>query len=161
MKKKYYLISSFLLLILINGCAGYEPIFSSTNLQFKIANYTIEGNKTLGNIIYSKLYNVSKSRKDNQNIKNIDLYIKVTQEKQPTSKNSAGKILEYKITLKTEVKIVDFLTDKKLLDQTLTSSTSYNTQDQYSETISLENKAIENLVDGTYQELLIKLSQII
>ena len=161
MKKIYYLIPSLILFLLINGCAGYETIFSSTNLQFKISNFTIEGNKTLGNMVYSKLYNISKSKKDEQNIKNIDLYIKVTKEKRPTSKNSAGKILEYKIILKTEVKIIDFITEEKLIDQIFTSSTSYKAQNQYSDTINLENKSIENLIDGTYQELLIKLSQII
>ena len=34
-------------------------------------------------------------------------------------------------------------------------------QSQYSDTVTLENKSIENLIDGTYQELLIRLSQII
>ena len=161
MKKIYYLIPSLILFLLINGCAGYETIFSSTNLQFKISNFTIEGNKTLGNMVYSKLYNISKSKKDEQNIKNIDLYIKVTKEKRPTSKNSAGEILEYKIILKTEVKIIDFITEEKLIDQIFTSSTSYKAQNQYSDTINLETKSIENLIDGTYQELLIKLSQVI
>ena len=31
------------MLICINGCAGYEPIFSSSNLQFKITDYVIKG----------------------------------------------------------------------------------------------------------------------
>ena len=44
MKKKAYPIFSFILLIIINGCTGYEPIFGSTNLQFKIADYSILGN---------------------------------------------------------------------------------------------------------------------
>ena len=53
MKKIAYSIFLFILLIFINGCAGYEPIFGSTNLQFEIADYSIEGNKILGNKIYS------------------------------------------------------------------------------------------------------------
>jgi len=32
-------------------------------------------------------------------------------------------------------------------------------QDQYSETLKLENKSIENLIDKTYKEFLIKLSE--
>ena len=39
------------------------------------------------------------------------------------------------------------------------SFSSYKVQDQYSETIKLENKATDNLVDETYQDLLIKLSE--
>ena len=63
MKKTSYLFISFIILINIVACAGYEPIFSSTNLEFKIADYSISGDKKLGNQIYSKLYNLSRSNK--------------------------------------------------------------------------------------------------
>ena len=43
------------ILLFLNACAGYKPIFTSTNLQFEITNYSVEGNKTLGNKIYDKL----------------------------------------------------------------------------------------------------------
>ena len=41
----------------------------------------------------------------------------------------------------------------------LLSSSSYKVQDQHSETIKLENRTIENLINKTYQDLLIKLSE--
>ena len=110
MKKITYLIFTFVLLIFINGCTGYNPIFGSENLQFKIADYSIEGNKILGNKIYSKLYSLSKSVKDNQNVKNIGFLINTSKNKVATSKNSAGKILKYKITLNTDVIVTDFIT---------------------------------------------------
>ena len=77
MKKISYLIFSFVLIILVNACAGYEPIFGSKNLQFSIKDYLIEGDKTLGKNIYSKLYKLSDTSKNNENIKNVDLVIKV------------------------------------------------------------------------------------
>ena len=61
MKKVIYLIIPLILLSCINACSGYKPIFGSSNLQFEIADYVIEGNKKLGNEIYSKLYNLSNS----------------------------------------------------------------------------------------------------
>ena len=63
MKKKTYLIFLFILLVLFNGCSGYKPIFSSTNFDFAIGNYSIQGNKLLGNKIYSQLYILSQSNK--------------------------------------------------------------------------------------------------
>ena len=45
MKKIFYLLISLILLINISACTGYEPIFSSTNLKFKIADYSISGDK--------------------------------------------------------------------------------------------------------------------
>ena len=110
MKKITYPIFLLILLIFINGCVGYEPIFGSTNLQFEIADYSIEGNKILGNKIYSKLYSLSKSKKDDQNLRSVDLVIKVSKDKNVSTKDSTGKILQYKITLNTDVKVTDFIT---------------------------------------------------
>ena len=158
MKKITYLISTFVLLIFVSECSGYKPIFSSENLKFKIANYTIEGDKILGKKIYSKLYALSKSSKQDPNARNIDIIINVSKDKNTMSKDSSGKILEYKITLNTKVNVKDFQTDKNILNQNFVSSLTYKIQNQYSDTIKLENKSIENLINKTYQELLIKLS---
>ena len=157
MKKKTHKIYSFIILIFINGCVGYEPIFRSGNIQFKIADYSVHGNKILGNKIYSKLHKMSKSKKDDQNVRSISLLIDISKDKDATSKDSTGKILEYRITLNTNIDVKDFITNNKILNQTFTSSLTYKTQDQYSDTIDLENKSIENLIDKTFQELFIKL----
>ena len=159
MKKAIYPIFSFILLLFINGCAGYEPIFGSTNLQFEIADYSIEGNKILGNKIYSKLYSLSKSKKDDQNLRRVDLVIKVSKDKNVTTKDSAGKILQYKITLNTDIKVTDFITKDKILNQIFVSSLTYKVQDKYSDTVDLENRSIEDLLNKTYQELVTRLAQ--
>ena len=159
MKKVIYPIFSFILLLFINGCAGYEPIFGSTNLQFKIADYSIEGNKIFGNKIYSKLYSLSKSKKDDQNLRRVDLVIKVSKDKNVTTKDGAGKILQYKITLNTDIKVTDFITKDKILNQIFVSSLTYKVQDKYSDTVDLENRSIEGLLNKTYQELVTRLAQ--
>ena len=159
MKKITSIIVLYILFICINSCAGYKPIFGSSNLQFEIADYSIGGDKKLGNQIYSKLYNFSKSNKNQENITKIYITINVSEEKNATIKDSAGKILEYKINLNTAVMVKNYLTNDKILDSKFSLSSSYKVQDQYSETIKLENKSIANLVNLTYQELLIKLSE--
>ena len=159
MKKIAYPIFSFVLLIFINGCTGYEPIFSSKNLQFKIANFSIEGDKILGNKIYSKLYSISKSKKNDQNLRSVNLVIKILKDKNVTAKDSAGKILEYKITLNTDIKVTDFITKDKILNQIFVSSLTYKVQDKYSDTVDLENRSIEDLLNKTYQELVTRLAQ--
>ena len=159
MKKIAYPIFSFILLLFIDGCAGYEPIFGSTNLQFEIADYSIEGNKILGNKIYSKLYSLSKSKKDDQNLRRVDLVIKVSKDKNVTTKDGAGKILQYKITLNTDIKVTDFITKDKILNQIFVSSLTYKVQDKYSDTVDLENRSIEDLLNKTYQELVTRLAQ--
>ena len=159
MNKKKNSIIIIILLFIISGCAGYEPIFGSKNLQFKISSYSIEGDKNLGNKIYYKLNNISKRSKNDENTKIIDLKINISKEKVATSKNTAGKVLEYKVILSTIINISDALTDEILLYESSNISTTYKSEDQYSETISSENNSIENLLNTIYQKLLINLSK--
>jgi len=160
MKKISYLLISLILLLNISACTGYKPIFSSSNIiEFKITNYSITGDKKLGNQIYSKLYNLSQTTRNTSEVKNIYILINVLKEKNATAKNSAGKILAYKINLSTTVIVENFTTGNQILNESFASSSSYKVQDQYSETKKLENRVIENLINKTYQDLLIKLSE--
>ena len=159
MKNIYKLIIPIIALILLNECSGYKPIFSTQNLQFKIDSYSIKGNKILGNKLYSKLHNISKSNKNNQNVVAVNLIIDIKKDKESTTKSSAGKVLEYKITLSTQVEVLDAYTDDIVLKQNFVSSSTYKVQEQYSSTLNLENQSIENLIERTYQELLNSLSE--
>ena len=158
MKKITYLIISLIFLSFINACAGYKPIYT-TNPQFEIADYSIKTNKKLGRQIYSKLYNLSKSNKKNAKTKSITIIIDTTKNKNATAKDNAGKVLEYRIILINNIIIKDYLTDDEILNQTFSYSSTYKVQDQHSDTIKFENKSIEDLINKTYQNLLIKMSK--
>ena len=54
-----FLIISFYLV----GCAGYKPIFASAKVEFDIGMHKIEGDKLLGNKIFSNVKNLSKKPK--------------------------------------------------------------------------------------------------
>ena len=161
MKKITFLIISIILFIYINACTGYKPIYSSSNFNFKIEDHSLKGEERLANLIYRKLYNVSLSNKNNTDTQSISLLIKTDKEKKSTVKNNAGKVLEYEINLNTKIIINNFLTDKIILNKDFNYSISYKVQDEHSETIKLENKNIENLVNKTYESVLIKIAQIL
>ena len=158
MKKIPYLFILFIILINIGACAGYEPIFGSSNLEFKIADYSISGDKNLGNQIYSKLYNLSQSSKKTSETKNIYLLINTSKEKNATAKDSTGKILGYRINLSITITIQDVMTGSEILSENFSFSSTYKTQDQYFETVKLEKQTTQNLINNIYQDLLIKLS---
>ena len=159
MKKISYLLILLIFFTNISSCAGYKPIFSSSNLEFKIADYSILGDKKLGNQIYSRLYNLSRSNKDNSESKNLYILINASQNKNATAKNSAGKILGYRINLYTTITVKDLTSEDEILNETFSFSLTYKVQDQFSETVKLENQIIENLIDKTYQDLIIKLTE--
>ena len=160
MKKILNQLTIFLLFLCISGCAGYEPIFTSVNMKLQIKEHSVSGEKKIAKQIYLKLYDLTKSSKNKSDAKGIDISIDVVKEKNATVKDSAGKILEYKMTLNTKVFIKDYLTDEKILNENFVYSSSYRVQDQFSETLKLENLTIENLVTSTYQNLIIKLAEI-
>ena len=160
MKKITYLIISIVFLSFINACAGYKPIYT-TNLQFEIVDYSLKENKKLGRQIYSKLYSLSKSNKKNTNTQSITIIIDITKNKAAAAKDSTGKILEYIITLNSNIIIKDYLTNDEILNQSFSYSSSYNVQDLYSETLKLEQRSIKDLIDKTYNNLLAKMSEII
>jgi|TARA_Y100000310_G_scaffold89638_1_gene86738 hypothetical protein len=160
MKKITYPIISIIFLIFINACAGYKPIYT-TNLQFKIANYSIKSNKQLGKEIYYKLYNFFKPDQDNPEAQSITITIDTIKSKDATAKDSTGKILEFRIILNSNIIIKDYLTDDEILNHNFSYSSIYAVQDLYSETIKLENKSTKDLINKTYQDLLIKISQTI
>ena len=159
MKKKNYTILSIIFLIIISACAGYEPIFKTQNIQFKISEHSIEGEKLIGNKIFSKLNKLSNYQKDKTNLKSISIKIISSKNKEEATKDSAGNVLEYKITLSTKIEITDYVNQNKLLNQNFVSSIIYKVQNQYSQTLKLENKSIEDLIEKTYQELIIRISE--
>ena len=159
MKKINYLVTFITLLIIINGCSGYKPIFNSSNVNFQIAESLIEGDEFLGKLILSKLQNLSNQSKNKQNRKSINLFINVKTNKNAAARDGAGKIKGYKITLSANVKINDYLTNKEILNNTFSSSISYIKQNSYADTVDAEKKVINDLINNAYQKLLIQLTQ--
>ena len=65
----------------------------------------------------------------------------------------------YRISVSTTITISDYLTEKEILSDSFSFSSTYKVQDQFSETVKLEKQIIENLAEKTYQDLLIKFSE--
>ena len=85
--------------------------------------------------------------------------IETTKDKSPAAKNSKGNVLEYRFTLNSVIIIKDFLTNDKIVNQNFSYSTIYKVQKRNFETIKLENKIVEDLINRIYQNLLIKMSE--
>ena len=159
MKKIFYIVNIWVVCFFLSSCLGYKPIFSSTDIPFKISKYSLDGNKQLSKRIYKKLQIVSESKKKSNNIRKINLSIQVLKNKKATAKNTAGKILAYRVELTTIIIVKDFLKKKKILDHTFNSFSSYKVQDQHSKTIKMENRTTENLLNQIFDNLLIKLTE--
>ena len=71
-------------------------------------------------------------------VETAKIMVEAEKERRATVKNSVGNILEYEITLNTNITINDFLTDTTILKQNFNYSIGYKVQDEHFETIKLE-----------------------
>ena len=159
MKKIIHILLLIMLIASVGSCAGYKPIFKSSNLNFKISKYKITGDKNIGNKIYYKLNYLSKSFDNkSKNKNNYNFIIDVIKNKKADVKNSAGKILYYRINLITNIIINDLDVNKEIFNEHFNLTSSFKVGAQYSETINTENKLIEDLINKIYEDFIIKLT---
>ena len=159
MKKNFSQIILTILLMSIYSCVGYEPIYTSSKVDIKIANYSIEGDKKLGKKIYSKLLNLSNSVTHTEKTKNVSILIRIEKNKKVTNKDVGGNILGYRLNLNTYILLKDFSSGSAILNENISLSSTYTVQDQFAETKKLEDQNINNLLNSTYEEILSKLSK--
>ena len=158
MKKIFYPIILAIIVISISGCAGYQPIYTTSKIDIKIIDYSILGEKKLGKQIYSQLFDLSKTATNTESTKNVNISINVQENKNPTSRDQGGKILGYKINLITDIIFTDFTSGDEIINQSISLSSTYTVQDQFAETKKIENQSRENLLNRTYEEILNRLS---
>jgi hypothetical protein len=158
MKKNNKVIYLIFIIGLIYGCAGYKPIFSSSSLNFKIEEYKIEGDKMTANKIYSSLKRSENYELTENELLATNFFISTSKTKIETIKDKTGKVKEYKIIIKAKVEITKYLSDDILLNEIFEASSNYKVQDNYSETVLLENRSIENLTETISQNILNKIA---
>ena len=158
MKKNNKAIYLIFILGLVYGCVGYEPIFNTSSLSFKIEEYKIEGDKMTANKIYASLKRSENYELTENQPLAINFSINTSKTKVETIKDKTGKIKEYKIILKAKVEATEYLSENILLSEIFEASSSYKVQDNYSETVLSENKSIEGLTETIFQNIFSKLS---
>ena len=150
MKKIIHLLILVILFNFLNSC-GYSPIFKTENLKFHVAEYSLDGNERIGNKILSNIKKYSDESATNS--QKLNFLINSSQKKEATSKDSSGKILEYKITINVSFQIINLTANNTSIDNNIVQSTNFTVQEQYSETLNSEKKAFNNLIQKISQEI--------
>lgn len=145
MIKKLFLCS-FIFLLLIS--CGYQPIYSSSKkINFMIYDFKVNGETTTKNFFKE---NLKKYSNDKQELKYF-LDIKSSYDKIELTKNAAGKIIDYKLILKVNVKIKSNQMNKQFNiteDFIIKNDTDDFEENRYEETIKLElaSKILNKLI---------------
>ncbi len=111
MKNKYILLLVFLVL---SSC-GYEPIYSTKNLNFSIGN--IQKNNSLLNNEFVKVIN---SIKNNNSENKINIKIESSKEINIKSKNKKGDVLIFELKIILDVSNLDNQNQKQKFERRIT-----------------------------------------
>mgnify|MGYP006105296117 FL=1 len=147
---------SFLCFLFIFSCSGYEPIFSTKDMNFNIDKIeNIDNGKTTKEIIRS-----IRSYKLNNSKKNYSLKINSTKKNKITSRDSKGDPLTYRITI--DVKVDVLKDDQILLLNTINFKKEfiYNYQKNQFELGQYKKDIIQNLINKVSEEIILKLQLI-
>ena len=146
--KSIYIITIFLLFI---SC-GYSPLYKDlTNVNFSISLNEINGNRTINNLIISKL-NIYKS---NVTGKEYDIDINSKYTKDIIAKDTTGAATEYKLTISASFQVNSSDYEREFLFKesfNMKSIADKLEEQDYEETIK------SNLVNTITRKLILQLS---
>ena len=146
--KSIYIIAIFLLFI---SC-GYSPLYKDlTNVNFSISLNEINGNRTINNLIISKL----NTYKSNVTGKEYDIDINSKYTKDIIAKDTTGAATEYKLTISASFQVNSSDYEREFLFKesfNMKSIADKLEEQDYEETIK------SNLVNTITRKLILQLS---
>jgi len=148
--KKILLI---ILILVLNNCSGYQPIFSNKQFDYYISEITNINNDDISNQI---IRNLSPYKIDNGKQK-IALELKSKLNEKVVSRDTKGDPLVYEIKIEVEMNIINNEKDKKLR---FIENFSFNNQSNKFELSQYKNNLIENLIERIFEKILLNLQTI-
>ena len=149
--KKFKSINIIIIFLLFISC-GYSPLYKDlSSINFSIALNEVNGNRTINNLIKSKLNNYNSKNAE----KEYDIDINTKYTKDIIAKDTTGAATEYKLTINASFKVSS--NDYK---RTLIFKESFNMKsfiDKLEEQ-DYEENIQSNLVDIIIRKLLLQLS---
>ncbi len=142
----------FLTIFLILTSCGYEPIYSTKNLNFTIGN--IEKNNTSLNNKFARKINSLKNKNDSNQ---IDIKIQSDKEIKIKSKDTKGNALVFELNVILKVSNLEKIKDK---EQIFTKKITYNNSDDKFKLKQYEDELEDLLITKIVEDLINFLSNI-
>tara|TARA_Y100000768_G_scaffold378469_1_gene352936 strand:- start:2071 stop:2523 length:453 start_codon:yes stop_codon:yes gene_type:complete len=149
--KKIFII---IVLLILNNCAGYKPIFSSKDVNFYIGEITIkEDNKLIRNIVKNlKPYTIQNDKRK------INLELNLDIKEAITLKDSKGNTVSEEMGIALEVKTI--LENNDQIKFNFSEKFTFNNQSNKFELNQYKKRMQINLVEKIYQDLIIRLGSL-
>ena len=142
----------YFFICLIFGCTGYEPIFSSKNLDFYITNIENINGDDVTRKISKRLEDY---RVEDNNKKRYKLKISSEKNEYIASKNSKGDPLVFTLSIKTTVEVLH--NEKSINILSLDEAFNFNNQSNKFDLSQYKKNIEKNLINKIYENLIIKI----
>lgn len=148
--KKILLIA---VILILNNCSGYQPIFSNKQFNFYISEITNINNDDISNQLIRSLspYNIDNGKQK------IALELKSEINENVVSRDAKGDPLVYEIKIEVEINVINNVKDKKIRFR---ENFSFNNQSNKFELSQYKNNLIENLTERIFEKILLSLQTI-
>ena len=151
---KTLLCFHFILFLSFLSSCGYQSLLNENSKKISIKSFNIEGNKKLAQILKNNL--VSSRSRDKSN--NLTLDINARKNRSIVHKDSTGKIIEYNLRISFDLTATESVSQKKVLSKTFTLDRNYKASNLYIDTINIEKKIINELIESIATQILTTLS---
>tara|TARA_B100000965_G_scaffold139942_2_gene116514 strand:+ start:5934 stop:6395 length:462 start_codon:yes stop_codon:yes gene_type:complete len=152
--KKIILYFCFLI---IYGCTGYEPLFSTKNSNYYIINIENVNKDNLTQRISKRLDNY-KSVDDNK--KGYILKISSNMKNIVSSKDSKGQVSTYEMIVNVDLKVFSKDSNRAINSFKFNKNFIYNNQENKSNLSQYKKDILKNLINKISQEIIIKLQSL-
>ena len=149
--KKIFIV---IILLILNNCAGYKPIFSSKDVNFYIGEITIkEDNKLIRNIVKNlKPYTIKNDKR------RINLELNLDIKEAITLKDSKGNTVSEEMEIVLEVKTS--LENNEQINFNFSEKFTFNNQSNKFELNQYKKRIQITLVEKIHQDLIMRLRAI-
>ena len=147
-------ISLYFCFLIIFGCAGFEPIFSTKDLTFYIDEIeNMDNNKNTKQIVRNILsYKLNNATKNNYSLK-----INSETRNEVTSRDSKGDPLTYRVIISTGVKVFKGNSDNLFNNINIIKNFTYSYQTNQFELGQYKKDIIDNLIVKIAEEIVLEL----
>ena len=144
------ILSTLLLLMILVGC-GYQPIYSSKNLNFNINQLELKGDIDLNRQIRDRLSNFQSSKSDQSVIYNIK--INTTSNRTISTKDAKGNPTLYALTVTLNLSYSSLIKSEK--NKSFSESIGYQNNDNKFDLKRYENTLKNNLTNTIIEDIVL------
>ena len=148
------LILSIIIIIFVNNCQGFKPIFSGKDFKFNIKEKINKSNDNFSRSILKKLEPFEKIDSENNQLKSISLILDTELLERTVSKDKKGNPLAFDIAVLVNA---EYVINDKIIKKKYSERSLYNNQSNKFDLNQYKRNILNNMNDKIYEKIILDL----